>query len=257
MKGISKYIIGSASDPKGTGVVLTGAAAAITDGNMTEVDLGNQDLDREFALAGRITPNTTAPGATTWLALNWYWSDFKISTPGTNVPLLCPTRKYTTGPIALPNLTLANNGERYFRFRLAESLPTLTITCSTTTATLTFLLGYNPKLNVGDLITVVGGTVTGNGNLMQGTYALATVTTTAGLVTATYTITSSTGTLVGATVYVERTIRRGGNDEPLGDILRPLARYLYVSFDRSALTTNATTEILLGMVRVPGREKLI
>lgn len=237
-------------DPILSAVVL--ADGALVDANLTKVDMGGYPLNREFALSGKIVPNTTAPGASKALTLNWYWSDDDIATPATNVPLLLPYRKFTTGPILLPNLTLANNGERRMRFHPCEVLPALTITPSTVTATLTFLLGYNPKLNVGDMVTIFGGTVTGDGAQMQGTYPIVSVTTTAGLVTATYTITSTSGTLVGATVVVERSVRRGLNEQPNPTILRPVARYMYVSVDRPALTTNATTTLTVGMQRIPG-----
>lgn len=262
MKGISKYIVGSASDPKGSGVVLTGAAAAITDGNMVEIDLGNQDLDREFVLAGRITPNTTAPGANTWLALNWYWSDFKIVTPATNVPLLCPTRKYSSGPIVLPNLTLANNGERYLRYFPGRTIPLLTLTRSTTTATLTFPPNTNPNLWVGQLVRISGGTAAAGGTDLQGVFAIGAVTHTSGangqiVTTATFTcVSNDSGTLVGPTLTVVNEGRNGALDSPDYGIMRPHARFLYTSFDRSALTANATTEVVLALVRVPGREKM-
>lgn len=246
MKGIEKSIISA----------VTLADGALVDANLTEFDFGAYPLLREFTLTGKLTPNTTAPGSAKWLALNWYWSDYKIATPSTYVPLLCATRKHTTGPIVLNNATLANNGEMYVRFKNALTLAALTITASTTTATIVFPPGYNPRLNVGDLIAVSGGTVTGDGNQMQGVFAIAAVTHTSGsngqlVTTATYTITSTTGTLVGATVQVVNTIRLGGNDNPNDQIMRPMGRYLYVSVDRSALTSNATTTLTVNLFRVP------
>jgi hypothetical protein len=189
MKGIDFNIL--------NGVLL--ADGALSDANMTEIDMSAHSITREFVLTGKIVPNTTAPGASKSLALNWYWSDYQITTPSTNVPLLLPMRKFTTGPIALPNLTLANNGERRVRFHPCEVLSVLTTTASTTTATLTFPPGYNPKLNVGDMITVFGGATTGDGSQMQGTYPIAAVTHTSGtngqlVCTATYTVTSTSGT---------------------------------------------------------------
>lgn len=252
--GFDKYIYGSAGGATGTATLL--ADGVLADANAVEVDFGTLDLTREFIFAGRITPNTTAPGADMVMAFNWYWSDYKIATPGTNAPLLCPLRKYTTGPIVLPNLTLANSGERYIRLRTAETLAVLTTIASTTTATLTFPPGYNPKLNVGDWIVVYGGTVTGNGAQMQGYYKIAAVTHTSGangqlVTTATYTIASTSGTLVGAAVQVERTIKRGSLDDGIGEIFRPTAQYLYVTIDRpAALTTNATTSVVLGVKRI-------
>lgn len=232
------------------------ADGALADANMTEIDMSAHSLSREFVLTGKIVPNTTAPGASKSLALNWYWSDYQITTPATNVPLLLSMRKFTTGPIALPNLTLAQNGERRTRFHPCEFLSVLTTTGSTTTATLTFPPGYNPKLNVGDMITVFGGTVGGDGDKMQGTYPIAAVTHTSGangqlVTTATYTITSTTGTLVGNSVIVERSIRRGVNQDAHPNTLRPLARWLYVSVDRLALTSLATTTLTVDAIRMP------
>jgi hypothetical protein len=250
MKGIEKSII--------DGVTL--ADGALTDANATAFDFSSYPLAREFVLSGKLVPNTTSPGADKHLALNWYWSDYDIlngyGALATYVPLLLANRKYTTGPIRLTNETLANNGEMHVRFRPAEALSVLTTTASTTTATLTFPPGYNPRLNVGDLVTVAGGGITGDGAQMRGTYPLAAVTHSSGsngqiVTTATYTITSTTGTLVGASVFVERAARRGGNESPALDIMRPMARFLYVTVDRAALTSNATTKLTVNVVRVP------
>lgn len=233
---------------------VTLADGALSDANITQVDFNSLPVCREFVLSARITPNTTAPGATKWIAINWYWSDENIAT--SSVTALLAARKHTSGPMVLPNSTLAGGGEQIVRIRPALTIPTLTTTASTTTATLTFPPNQFPPLNVGDLVTVSGGTVGGDGDKMQGTYALASVTQTSGangqlVNTATYTITSSTGTLVGATVQIVRTRRIGGNDLAVDYIFRPTSRYLYFSVDRPALTTNATTTLTLNIVRVP------
>lgn len=259
MKGIEKTIIGpSSAGPLNTSSNIISATGG-TNQLMTEVDLANYSLAREFVLSGRLLGNTTAVGASKYLALNWYWSDYKISTidstlVAANTLLLLARRKFTTGPMLLDNLTLANGGDVMTRFVPAITLAALTTTASTTTATITLPAGAAQRMNVGDLITVSGGTVTGDGAQMRGTYAIATVTNSATAATITYTITSTSGTLVGATVQVANTIRQGGNDLIAYGIHRPVARYLYVSCDTPAFTTDATIALTVALCRVPSTD---
>lgn len=262
MKGIEAVIIG----PANSGAIQTTAgvisATGGTDQLMTQVDLSRYPLAREFILSGRLTGNTTSVGASKYLQLNWYWSDYNIASIDStlvlaNTLLLLAKRKFNTGPIALDNLTLANGGDV-----LTQFVPAITTPASTTTATITFAPGINPRLNVGDLITVSGGVVTGDGAQMQGTYAVAAVTQTSGangqiITTATYTITSTTGTLVGATVQVANSIRLGRNDQPQIGIFRPLARYLLVSANTPAFTTNATLTLTVNLVRADSTDVVI
>lgn len=235
-----------------SGVALTGEAL-LADDNLTEVDLSSSYLAREFTLTGKTVPNTTAVGANCWFDLNVYFSDERITTPATNVPLLLARRKFSSGPIPLPNATLAGNGTQHFEFSPAVSIPNLTITASTTTATINFFGRDGCGLNVGDLIKVSGGVVTGDGAQMQGTFPVATVvyTSTSGAVVTqvTYTITSTTGTLVGANVQVLRSDKFGR--APLSGILRPKSRYMYVSVARSAIASGSTVTMTLNLVRVP------
>lgn len=235
MKGIDKVIL--------DGVIPSGVTA-LADANMTEVDLSTVSLSREFILSLRCTPNTTAVGADRWLAINWYWSDYQIATPSTYVVLNLLKRKQTTGAMLLTNATLANNGLTYYELTPAIEIQPTTITASTTTATATFVAVHG--LSVGDWITISGGTVTGNGDYMQGTYQVAAVSSTT---VVTYTITSSSGTLVGATVRTADLPKRLAR--PTASILRPKSRYLYVSVDRSALDASSTTALTLNLVRVP------
>lgn len=256
MKGIEVVIIGpsSAGPIQSSSNVIS--ATGGTNQLMTEVDLGKYSLSREFLLSGRLTGNTTSVGASKYVAANFYWSDYKISTIDStliaaNTLLLLARRKFTTGPIPLDNLTLANGGDVLIQFVPAITINALTITASTTTATVTLPAGAAQRLNVGDLISVTGGVVTGDGAQMQGVFAVASVTNSATAATVTYTITSTTGTLVGATVQFANSIRQGKNDSFVSAICRPVARYLYVSLDTPAFTTNATLAVTVNLVRVP------
>lgn len=233
--------------------VIPSGVALVADVNLVEVDLQNLILSREFTLQGKIVPNATAVGADRWVDLNLYFSDEKITTPETYVPLLHARRKFSSGPLPLSNATLANNGTQYFKWAPAVAILPLTITASTTTATINFFGRDGCGLNVGDLIKVSGGVVTGDGAQMQGVFKVATVvyTSTAGAVVTqvTYAITSTTGTLVGATVQALRSSKFG--KLPMDGILRPISRYMYVSMDRSALDASSTIAVTLKLVRVP------
>ena len=272
MKGIERVIWSPTPNPAAVNINSSLIpATGGTDQLITEIDLSTVPLAREFKLSGRLLNNATqAPGASKYAAINWYWSEYKISTlapytslaasgviPGalTAVPTILAQRKHTTGPILIDNAALVTTpaasliGDRWFQVTPAITLPATTTTALTTTATAIFP-GSAP-LNVGDLVTVSGGTVGGNGNLMQGTYPVATIAFANGFTTITYTITSSTGTLTGATIQICNPRRAGGNDQVLTGIFRPLAQFLYVSIDTPSFTAGATLAASLNLIRVP------
>lgn len=55
------------------------AAGVVTDGNITEVDMSRQGLDREFIITGKVVENATAPGAARTITVNYWWSDERVA----------------------------------------------------------------------------------------------------------------------------------------------------------------------------------
>jgi len=71
------------SQPLGaSGTALT--AGVVTEGNLTLVDLGASAITREFSASLRVVENATAPGGSRTITVNYYWSDYDLTSVATD-----------------------------------------------------------------------------------------------------------------------------------------------------------------------------